>query len=158
MQTKRALSGLVAGTCGTIAMGGFAFLSRRMVEPGAPIGKTHYESVVERAASVVSPEVELEAATRIRLGELAHLGFGAFWGMVFALTMGERPISPVARGLSWGTALWAVAFTGYMPSLGISRSLRQMGNYERLRTLGSHVVFATFTWVFLAQMTRGDDR
>lgn len=146
---RRAIKGIVAGACGTIAMGGFAFLSRRMVEPEKPIGKTHYESVVEWAAGVVSPSQEVAPADRIRMGELAHLGFGAFWGMIFSVLNGDKAIKPLSSGAAWGTALWAVAFSGYMPALGISKSLREMGNYERLRTLGSHLVFATFTWVFL---------
>ncbi len=151
---RRSIKGLLAGACGTIAMGGFAFLSRRMVEPEKPIGKTHYESVVEWAAGHVSPQREVGTAERIRMGELAHLGFGAFWGMVFSVLNADRPVDPLAKGAAWGTGLWAVAFTGYMPALGISKSLKQMGNYERLRTLGSHLVFATFTWVFLEAFRR----
>ncbi len=146
---RRSMKGLLAGTCGTIAMGGFAFLARRMVEPDKPMGKTHYESVVEWASKQAAPEREIAPADRIRIGELTHLGFGAFWGMIFSIVNGDEAIKPVSKGIAWGTALWAAAFSGYMPALGISRSLRQMGNYERLRTLGSHLVFATFTWVFL---------
>lgn len=147
--------GLIAGACGTIAMGGFAFLSRRIVEPEKPTGKSHYESVVDWGMSSLSKE-PLDVPSRIRAGEMAHLGFGALWGIVFALVNGDRPIEPVSKGTVWGTALWAAAFTGYMPALGISKSLRQMGNYERLRTLGSHLTFGIFTWTFLKAFSTAD--
>ena len=153
---RRSVKGLLAGTCGTIAMGGFAFLARRMVEPEKPMGKTHYESVVEWASGLAAPEREIAVADRIRIGELTHLGFGAFWGMIFSVINGDKTIKPLSNGAAWGTALWAVAFSGYMPALGISKSLREMGNYERLRTLGSHLVFATFTWVFLEAFRNRD--
>lgn len=141
----RAIGGLLAGAMGTIGMAGTAFTIRRMVEPTAPIGKTHYEGVVEWA----NGGNEMVPETRVRAGELTHIGFGALWGMIFAIVMGRRTIKPLTNGIISGLVLWLGAFGGYMPTLGISRSLKAMGNYERGRTLASHLAFAITTFTFL---------
>lgn len=149
----QAIRGLVSGVWGTIGMAGISFTLRRLVEPDKPIGKTHYESVVEWATG----DTEMEPASRIRLGEATHFGFGAFWGLVFALMMRRRQIRPLAHGSMAGVSLWLAAFGAYMPALGISKSLGEMGNYERGRTLASHLVFAITTFAFLKALQRESD-
>ncbi len=145
----RSLGGLAAGAAGTVAMGGMSFLLRRMVEPTEPISKTHYEMVVEWVAEKAGNEGEIEPASRIRQGELLHLGFGAFWGLVFALMFRRRIVRPLPHGIVYGTTLWTGAFGGYMPVFGISRSLKEMNNYELLRTLVCHLTYAVTTTTFL---------
>lgn len=146
----RVVGGLIAGAMGTIGMAGMSFTIRRMVEPTAPIGKTHYESVVEWA----NGGEDMQPETRVRVGELTHFGFGALWGMIFSVFMGGRRIKPVADGTVSGLVLWLAAFGGYMPQLGISKSLAEMGNYERSRTLASHLAFAITTFTFLKAFRR----
>ena len=90
--------GALAGAAGTLAMNGTAFTMRRLVEPAKPMGKTHYESVVEWAAGASQPSDQ----TRIRLGEVAHFGFGAFWGALCAVAMRNRLIKPVEQGTAFG--------------------------------------------------------
>ena len=148
----RAIGGLTAGAMGTVGMAGIAFTIRRLVEPTAPIGKTHYESVVEWA----NGGGEMEPESRVRMGELTHFGFGAFWGMVFAVFFGKKPIRPIVNGTVTGLVLWLGAFGGYMPKLGISKSIKEMGNYERGRTLVSHLTFAITTFTFLKAFRRAE--
>lgn len=174
----RVIGGAAAGAMGTIAMGGTSFFMRRMVEPGKPISKTHYEAVVEWAveraggpqavhadapaaaadaseadvdepAESAAPAPILDEATRIRAGELTHIAFGAFWGAVFAVLMRNTQFRPMKHGVTAGLVLWVGAFEGYMPALGITRSLRQMKPYELFRTLVCHLVYAVTTFTFL---------
>lgn len=145
----RAVGGLAAGAAGTVAMGGMSFLLRRMVEPTAPISKTHYEMVVEWTAEKAGHEEEIEPASRIRMGELLHLSFGAFWGLVFALVFRKRPVRPLLHGTVFGASLWTGAFGGYMPALGVSRSIKDMNTYEFMRTLVCHLTYAVTTTTFL---------
>lgn len=145
----RLLRGAVGGIWGLLAMAGVSFTTRRLVEPLAPINPTHYEHVVAKVTQVASPETELDRATQIRFGEAAHLGAGAFWGVVLATILAGRQIKPVTHGLVSGTLLWVMAFGGYMPALGISKSLSQMDGYERGRTWVSHAVYAIVTLMAL---------
>ena len=144
------LRGFVSGIWGVIAMAGISFTVRRFVEPGVPLGKFHYESVVEAAHNAVTPESRtLEEIDRIRLGEIAHLGFGGFWGIVFALLTRGRVVRPLLMGTTAGTAVWLGAFAGYMPRLKLSPALWHMRPYGVFRTWISHVVFAVATFLAL---------
>lgn len=157
--TSNITRGFVAGVLGVIGMAGTSFTMRRLVEPTAPIGETHYEKVVKRAHGLVQPEgPPLDREVQVRLGEAAHLAFGGFWGAVFALTRRQTPVRPLRDGLGLGTAIWALAFGGYMPKLNISRSLKQMDWYEASRTWICHVTFAGVMALALDRLQRTSDR
>lgn len=154
---KTVLRGLFAGLWGVVGMAGAGFTMRRLVEPSAQVGKTHYESVVDWAHGLVQPDATpFERDTRIRIGELAHYGFGAFWGAIIAGTTRDTPLHPVRHGARYGVVMWLVAFAGYMPALGISRPLWKMQPYEFFRTLVSHLAFAITTVGTLEALRRGE--
>lgn len=153
---KSLLKALWSGAWGVLGMAGVAFTIRRLVEPEKPIGKTHYESVVELGYTLVDPSSPLPAARRIRLGEAAHLAFGAFWGLVFQTLSGRRTTRPWRDGAVFGIALWAAAFAGYMPALGISRPLWRMKAHEFFRTLAAHIVYGITTALALESFDRND--
>jgi len=144
-----ALGGFAAGAAGTVAMGGMSFLLRRMVEPNEPISKTHYEQVVEWVAEKAGHEEEIDPASRVRRGELLHLGFGAFWGLMFAVIFRKQKVRPLMHGSFFGITLWTGAFGGYLPALGISRSFKDMNVYEFFRTVVCHLTYAITTVTFL---------
>lgn len=147
---KTLIRGFASGVWGVVAMAGISFTVRRFVEPGVPLGKFHYESVVEAAHDAVTPDDRsLEQVDRIRMGEIAHLSFGGFWGMVFALLTRGRVIRPWLMGTSAGTVVWLGAFAGYMPRLKLSPALWDMKPYGVFRTWISHVVFAVATFLAL---------
>jgi len=141
---RNIIGGFLAGCAGTIGMAGVSITMRRMVEPQAPMGTTHYEKVVEKTRELVQPgEDPLDKDTQIRVGELTHLAFGGLWGIVFALAMRNSQIKPLVHGVAAGSAIWALAFGGYMPALGISRGVKDMDLYEASRTLLCHMTYAT---------------
>lgn len=149
-QLARLIRGAAAGAWGVLAMAGVSITTRRLVEPQAALPKMHYEAVVETVHDAVLPDEPLDEPTRIRLGELAHLGAGAFWGSVFALLTGGRPINhPVRSGVTWGTVVWTIAFAGYMPKFKISKPLWEMSPYELFRTWISHAVYGVATFLAL---------
>ena len=147
-----AIRGFVAGVLGVIGMAGVSFTMRRMVEPTKPIGTTHYEKVVEKSRSTFQPEAEpLDKETQVRIGEVAHLAFGGFWGVIFAFAMRHNDIKPLAHGVAFGTAVWALAFGGYMPKLDISRGVKDMDAYEASRTWLCHITYASVMALLLDQ-------
>ncbi len=146
----RLIRGALAGVWGVLAMAGVSVTIRRFVEPEAGLPKMHYEAVVETVHDAVLPGEDLDVPTRIRIGELAHLGAGAFWGALFALVSRGRSIHhPVRSGVGWGTLVWTIAFAGYMPKFKISKPLWQMSRYELFRTWISHAVFGVATFLAL---------
>lgn len=153
-----ATDGFVAGVLGVIGMAGVSFTMRRMVEPTKPIGTTHYEKVVEKSRSTFQPNEEpYDKETQVRIGEVAHLAFGGVWGVVFALAMRKHDIKALTHGVTFGTAVWALAFGGYMPVLDISRGIKDMDAYEASRTWLCHVTYASAMALLLDEL-RGTRR
>lgn len=151
----RLLRGFAAGVCGTLGMAGASFTMRRFVQPTAPIGKTHYENVVEVAHARSQPDAPpLDRDLQIRLAEVAHLAFGGFWGVVWAMLRRDRRIRPMMHGAAFGTIVWALAFGAYMPALRLARGLWQMDLYELTRTWVSHVAFGVVTSLVLGSRRR----
>ena len=149
-------NGFAAGVVGLLAMLGVTFLVRRFVEGNTPNPKMHYEAVVEKGYQVVAGEkAELDEEVRIRLGESAHLLFGAFWGIVFALLLRNREVRPLPQGATFGATLWFGAFAGYLPALKIAKPLWQMGFYRAARTLATHITFSVTTLLVLRSLRNG---
>jgi uncharacterized membrane protein YagU involved in acid resistance len=147
--------GFVAGLWGVLAMVGITFIIRRFMEPETPTPKMHYEAVVEWAHDAVTAEdVKLDSKTRIYLGEISHLLFGAFWGIVFALLLRGKAIRPWPQGIRLGTTLWLGAFAGYLPALKIAKPIWEMGCYRAARTWVTHVTFSVTTLTVLRSMRK----
>jgi uncharacterized membrane protein YagU involved in acid resistance len=148
-----AIRGFIAGVLGVIGMAGVSFTMRRMVEPTKPIGTTHYEKVVEKSRATFQPGSEpLDKETQVRIGEVSHLAFGGVWGVIFAFAMRNNDIKPLVHGVAFGTAVWGLAFGGYMPALGISRGIKDMDAYEAARTLLCHATYASVMALLLEEM------
>ena len=148
-----AIRGFVAGMCGVIGMAGVSFTMRRMIEPNKIIGTTHYEKVVEKSRSTFQPNADpLDKELQIRIGEVGHLAFGGVWGVVFAFAMRNNNIKPLVHGVAFGTAVWALAFGGYMPALGISRGIKDMDAYEASRTWLCHITYASVTAALVEEL------
>lgn len=148
-----AFRGFLAGALGVIGMAGVSFTMRRMVEPTKIIGTTHYEKVVEKTRSTLQPKAEpLDKELQIRIGEIGHLAFGGFWGVIFAFAMRNSTIKPLVHGVAFGTAIWGLAFGGYMPVLGISRGIKDMDAYERSRTYLCHITYASVMAALVAEL------
>jgi hypothetical protein len=60
-------------------------------------------------------------ATEGALASLAHIGFGAAGGSLFAmLEPGRRlPLPPLLTGMLFGAGIWLVSYRGWVPALGI---------------------------------------
>jgi hypothetical protein len=56
------------------------------------------------------------APTGRALGLVAHLGFGATVGAVYALL--PRLGGPLPRGISWALAVYAASYQGWVPAMG----------------------------------------
>jgi len=106
------------------------------------------------AVGVRPSEGEHAAATT-----LAHLGFGASAGALYAL-VARRWASNMAIGVAYGLAVAAASYQGWVPALGILPPLSDASGGRRNELLVSHVIYgATLAWVSgrLADDGRGDD-
>lgn len=150
-----AAKGFLSGVLGTVGMAGASITMRRFVQPQAPMGKTHYENVVEVTHRTARPNADaIDRDLQIRLAEIAHLGFGGFWGIVWALLRGDGKIRPFVEGTAFGTVVWAFAFGMYMPKFKLAKALWNMDAYELSRTWLSHAAYGVTTSLVLASQRK----
>jgi hypothetical protein len=142
--------GFIAGILGVFGMAGVSLTMRRLVQPTAPIGVTHYENVVKVARATLQPDKpELDRDTQVRVSEFLHLAFGGFWGVIWALARRDSDIRPFVDGIGFGTVVWAAGFGTFMPGLRLAKGLWEMDAYELARTWGSHVGYGVATSLVL---------
>lgn len=113
---RQLLRGAAAGTVATLPMSGVMLLAGRLGLMGRQPPKKITEASLEAADAPVEDE-----DTRNVLASIAHLGFGAGMGMLFAVLHRRfRPPGPAAaHGMAFGLAVWAGSYKGWVPALGI---------------------------------------
>jgi hypothetical protein len=117
---KSLLAGAAAGGLATVAMSAVMVGAKR----AGITGELPPERITRRAIEAVvdeAPSDEQENAA----AAVAHLGFGAVAGALFAILMlwsgGERRPTPIAAsaGVLYATGIWVVSYQGWVPGLGI---------------------------------------
>lgn len=125
--TPRALLfGAGAGVAATLAMSGVMLMAQR----AGLLGRSPPRHIVERALGRLHVRRELAPWHRQVITALAHLGFGASQGALYAVLhqqWGSRlgPQSSglgapsAATGVPFALVVWAASYAGWIPALGI---------------------------------------
>jgi len=126
--TPRALLlGAAAGAGATIAMSGVMLVAQR----AGLLGRSPPRHIVERTLGWLGLRHETSRNERQLLTAVAHLGFGATQGALYAVieqrlgrrsqrSSGLRPRKPSATtGVPFGLLVWAASYVGWIPALGI---------------------------------------
>ncbi|MCW2878727.1 MAG: hypothetical protein JWQ95_2827 [Sphaerisporangium sp.] len=89
------------------------------------------------------------------LGTVAHFGFGAACGGLFAVVVdGREPRVPL--GAVYGLAIWAVSYHGWVPALGILPPVhRDRPGRQAVMAVG-HAVYGTALVLALNRLSRDD--
>jgi hypothetical protein len=109
------VAGALGGAAGTLVMSAVMEGARR----AGLLGRHPPELIT--AAALDAADAPREGGTQAALAALAHLGFGVLAGALFG-PLDRRlraPGGPVARGVAYGSLIWAVSYAGWVPALGI---------------------------------------
>lgn len=142
------LAGSVGGFVATVPMSAVMLLGQR-VFPGharKPLPPEEItEEVVERTpgARAVGPK-GLRVATLV-----SHFGFGAAAGAAFGPLSRRLPGPPIVKGLGYGLLVWTVAYSGWLPSLGLQPPPERQPAGRNLAMIAAHLVWGAVlgkTW------------
>lgn len=100
----------------------------------------------EAAAGAIGKGLSDDPEKQALVGKLVHYAYGTAWGAVFALAaraLGRR--APVATGLAFGAALWAVSDELLVPLLRFSRPPTRYPASTHAKGLASHLVYGVAT-------------
>jgi uncharacterized membrane protein YagU involved in acid resistance len=116
------LHGALAGVAATVAMSGVMLLMQRL----GLMGRTPPRQIVEDALRTIGAHRAMTRRGRKRMAAVAHLGFGATQGALFAtltrvpVLLGRKAMVPTAtKGIAFGLVVWVSSYAGWIPLLGI---------------------------------------
>ena len=134
--TLRLLRGAAAGTLATVPMSAVMLGAGKL----GLMGQQPPEAITKEAVEDLTGS-EPHGATSDALASLAHLGFGALSGAVFAaLPRPERVPAPLA-GVAFALPVWAASYRGWVPRFGAMPHADDDRNDRVAVMIGAHVVF-----------------
>jgi hypothetical protein len=133
--------GALAGLMGTSAMTVFMAVARAAGWMRTPAPAEITSNAEARAG--VREEIRGPAFTASWL--FAHFGYGAAWGAAYALLRPLLPGPPVASGLLFGGALWALGYLGVMPAMGLYPPPERDDPARAVALVAAHAVYGLTT-------------
>ena len=128
---SKLVGGAAAGAVATVPM------SLLMLAFRTPMGEQPPDAITTRAAHAVGATPSEPQADALAV--LAHLGFGAATGALYAL--GPRVGPPVLRGVVTALGVWAVSYQGWVPALGILPKASEDRPARPAVMVAAHVVY-----------------
>ncbi len=155
--------GLVAGTAGTVAMGGYWRVATAVVgeDPRAAtrgegphplddislIG-THHEEEESSTAAIgrivyerLAGQPPQEAETKSTLSYLVHYGYGALQGGLYGIPTALRKGSTLVAGSAFGTGLWLFGDELMISLLGLAGGPGRYPLRQHLHRWGAHLTY-----------------
>ncbi len=83
---------------------------------------------------------EPEGAELIAAALLAHLGFGATTGMIYAALPVQRR-GAASTGVAFGVLVWALSYAGWIPRLALMRPPSRDRPGRPLAMIAAHMVY-----------------
>jgi len=95
----------------------------------------------------VEADALLDEEQRVELSLVSHFGYGALAGALYPYTR-QRVEHPLVYGSSYGVAIWAASYFGWIPALQIlPPPHRQPANRRRLMIVAHLVWGAGTVWI-----------
>lgn len=146
-------SGAGAGLLATGGMSAVMLAARKL----APTPTLPPRKIVEKISG--PPESRTGDAGLDAAAVLAHFGFGAAAGAVFALAQRRLAGNPVTQGIGFGLLVWALSYKGWIPALEIMPPPERDDPRRAVTMAAAHVVYGGLLGMFLRRCRgRGDKK
>ena len=133
-RTVTAADGAAAGVAATVVMTAVLEAGRR-----GSVFYTHPPIRIVRTLLAGSPERRLPA--EVVLATVAHLGYGALCGVLFARLTRRRPMAGPPRGVGYGLLLWLAGYGVWVPAIGAVPPPQRDQPGRQLTLVAGHLVY-----------------
>jgi hypothetical protein len=93
------------------------------------------------AGAAGAPVEEMSEPQRQGLTALAHFGYGAGAGAVYAALAPHLTQRPVLGGVAFGLGVWAASYLGWLPALGLPASAPDETPRRNALMIAAHLVY-----------------
>jgi uncharacterized membrane protein YagU involved in acid resistance len=148
---SRFRKGALAGAGATFPMTITLYVLRQFLMPDAKdmLGPDRTTRWIEAQLNL---DTHLSRHEHWALMLLAHSGYGALAGMVYAPFAPRKPVYAIPQGIAFGLFVWATAYMGWLPVVRVVPSPPQRSSHRRVIMISAHVVWGAVLGALLAQM------
>ena len=132
--------GSVAGLAATAPMSA-VMEALHQLEPAPERQPLPPRQITMEIAERLGMKDELDEPERQALTQIAHFGYGAVMGGLYACLAKEAPLPPAVRGAAFGLAVWAGSYLGLLPALGIHPSAANQPASRNALMITAHLVW-----------------
>lgn len=142
---RDAAAGAVAGAAATVPMSALMLVAQRAGLMGTQPPRRITDEVVDVVDQGTDGTVDPAEPARRALTTLTHLGFGAAAGVPFALLHRALPVRVPgeAVGAAYALGVWASAYLGWVPALGIMPRADQDRPDRPASMVAAHLVYGS---------------
>lgn len=151
----RLLSGAFAGTVATAPMTAFMTRAHRLLPPEEKTPLPPAE-ITAKVTEEVGLRPHLDRDERRLATLLAHYGYGAACGALYAALAPRSEEAPVRRGVGFGLAVWAVSYLGLLPALGLLPPATKHPARRNALMIAAHVVFGAALGLLAERLEKAD--
>ncbi len=141
-QSKRvkAAAGFLAGTAATGPMTVAMVLMHRRL-PASEQYPLPPREITEIMAHEAGVRHKIEEPTQSAATLMAHFGYGAVTGLLYAFLAGNVRAGALLKGIAFGLFVWSGSYLGLLPALGILKSATEHPARRNLLMIGAHIVW-----------------
>jgi hypothetical protein len=140
MSFLRLVLGFLCGIAATGPMSTVMVLMHRRLPRREQYSLPPREITTKLMAEVVPPGV-ISPARRSSLTWLAHFGYGAAAGALYATAERQIPGNAPAKGSIFGLIVWIVSYLGLLPGLSVLKSATEHPVKRSALMIGAHLVW-----------------
>ncbi len=147
---SNAIRGGLAGAVATIGMTAAMVWMHRRLSIRQRYGLPP-EQIVDELLERADAEGELSQEQFKSLTMVVHHGYGTAMGSAYGILSPHLRSSPIAGGVCFGFAVWAVGYLGWLPALRMDASAMREPCQRNAMTIASHLVWGAITgWLIKA--------
>ncbi|MCU0493080.1 MAG: DUF1440 domain-containing protein [Chloroflexaceae bacterium] len=135
-----ALRGAVAGAIATAPMT-LAMMAMHSQLPEHQQYPLPPSLITAKAEAVVGVRDEVKRDDHVALTTLAHFGYGAAVGALFAPVARVAHLPPVTGGVAYGLTVWTVSYLGLLPALRLLPPATKQPAERNSLMIAAHVVW-----------------
>lgn len=137
---NKILLGALAGLAATVPMS----LAMKLMHEQLPPQERYPlppRAITMEIAEEAGVKEQLDEPAREGLTWASHFAYGATCGAVYAPLAGRLSLSPLVSGVSFGLAVWAGSYLGWLPAAGILRPATEHPMRRNALMIGAHVIW-----------------
>ena len=151
MERSSPISGGLAGLVATAPMSAVMLGLRRLL-PRVEQYALPPRQITVAATRKAGVEEHFDEPVSSLMTVLAHFGYGAAAGALYAPLSRRAPLPPVAAGIAYGLVVWTTSYLGLLPALGlISPAINHPARRNALMIV-AHVVWGAALALLLERL------